>query len=1177
MKWFQRIPFLWLLLTQVRTSSVAASELALFGGQGIRDVFAEFDLLLAIKIPPEDGITFVDGSDGFPAFGVAPHADIKSPYRTILPEKLTEFTIIATVRPGSRSGGYVFSVVNPLDTVVQLGLLLEPISATDQWNITLIYTDANVERVSQPLVSFQIPYTKSWIKLIFKVLNNQVVFYNNCVETETVQVKKEPRSLTFDGASTLYIAQAGPILKRNFEGTLLFLKLYGNPEIVKTHCNRTATELDDSSNDIYEEEDFLGDSDGLGGGELFADSISASSGNDDDSFDLPMISPPPPEYGFRSKGEKGERGPKGPPGDAIRGPPGPPGPHGPPGPPGPPGAAGPRGPGLLDEGSGDDAKRLSQLFDMQNNNFLNKCYCNVTEVIEDLKRDITLREYLRGPEGPQGREGKTGSPGLTGATGPPGERGVAGLKGDKGDRGEPGLPGVEGIQGSKGEPGLDGMPGPAGLPGSPGPPGIPENFDMSWNPSRMFKESMLGAPGIQGLRSASPGSKGEPGDKGDVGLPGPKGEHGSKGERGDPGLIGAKGERGHTSIGAPGPKGSVGPPGVPGIPGQTGSTGTKGDKGNVGDVGPAGPPGPPGMVVYADAKNSSRTDCHCQPGPPGPAGPRGPSGFDGAPGLPGETGLPGHPGLPGDKGERGSPGPKGEKGPEFIINENAAFNSSRSNKGEKGERGPRGRRGKPGPIGPPGRPAGPSDMGTNSWSGRPGPKGDQGPKGDTGPRGEKGDRGRDGMDGRPGPPGLPAASGDNIQYIPMPGPPGPPGPPGSPGIPGVSIAGPKGEPGMDSRSPYYGDPNYGGRQGSRSSLDELKQLRELKHHRELEDSTAGPPGPPGPPGSPGRSYHHDSSDEIPSSYGSNVRIVPGAVTFQSTEAMSKMSSTSPVGTLAYIIDEEALLVRVNKGWQYIALGTLVPIATPAPPTTTVIPPPHRPDLQASNLINNIPQPIEGPSFTASPEYESWYPRMLRMGALNEPYSGDIQGIRGADYACYRQARRAGLLGTFRAFLSSRITNLDTIVRIADRELPVVNTRGDVLFNSWNSIFNGQGGYFPQTPRIYSFSGKNVLTDISWPQKLVWHGASALGERAMDTYCDAWHTASPDKVGMASSLLGNKLLDQDRYSCDNRFIVLCVEALPHDQRRRKRDTYSHTYEFTNELDYSRHLAEVMAQT
>lgn len=33
-----------------------------------------------------------------------------------------------------------------------------------------------------------------------------------------------------------------------------------------------------------------------------------------------------------------------------------------------------------------------------------------------------------------------------------------------------------------------------------------------------------------------------------------------------------------------------------------------------------------------------------------------------------------------------------------------------------------------------------------------------------------------------------------------------------------------------------------------------------------------------------------------------------------------MSAVSPVGTLAYIIDEQALLVRVNNGWQYIAVS-----------------------------------------------------------------------------------------------------------------------------------------------------------------------------------------------------------------------------------------------------------------
>lgn len=61
----------------------------------------------------------------------------------------------------------------------------------------------------------------------------------------------------------------------------------------------------------------------------------------------------------------------------------------------------------------------------------------------------------------------------------------------------------------------------------------------------------------------------------------------------------------------------------------------------------------------------------------------------------------------------------------------------------------------------------------------------------------------------------------------------------------------------------------------------------------------------------------------------------------------------------------------------------------------------------------------------------------------------------------------------------RVQNIDSIVRWADRELPVVNTRGDVLFNSWAELFDGAGGIFAQPPRLYSFSGKNILTDISW--------------------------------------------------------------------------------------------------
>lgn len=63
--------------------------------------------------------------------------------------------------------------------------------------------------------------------------------------------------------------------------------------------------------------------------------------------------------------------------------------------------------------------------------------------------------------------------------------------------------------------------------------------------------------------------------------------------------------------------------------------------------------------------------------------------------------------------------------------------------------------------------------------------------------------------------------------------------------------------------------------------------------------------------------------------------------------------------------------------------------------------------------------------------------------------------------------------------SHRIQNLDSIVKPEDRDLPITNLRGDVLFNSWNSIFSAQGGFFSQAPRIYSFSGKNVLNDPTW--------------------------------------------------------------------------------------------------
>lgn len=183
----------------------------------LTDALVEFDLMNVFKIPLEEGVDFVDGSDGFPAFKVLTSADVKSPYRLALPEKLEEFAIMLSIRPESRSGGYIFSVVNPMDTIVQLGLYASEPTAADRWNITFYYTDPSIHMTSQPLATFEAPFGRKWTKLALKVLYNRVIFYYNCVEMESKSVSKSPPELVFDSASTLYLAQGGSLLKGKFE------------------------------------------------------------------------------------------------------------------------------------------------------------------------------------------------------------------------------------------------------------------------------------------------------------------------------------------------------------------------------------------------------------------------------------------------------------------------------------------------------------------------------------------------------------------------------------------------------------------------------------------------------------------------------------------------------------------------------------------------------------------------------------------------------------------------------------------------------------------------------------------------------------------------------------------------------------------------------------------------
>lgn len=310
------------------------------------------------------------------------------------------------------------------------------------------------------------------------------------------------------------------------------------------------------------------------------------------------------------------------------------------------------------------------------------------------------------------------------------------------------------------------------------------------------------------------------------------------------------------------------------------------------------------------------------------------------------------------------------------------------------------------------------------------------------------------------------------------------------------------------------------------------------------------------------------------------------------------------GSLIYIIDRADLYLRVRDGLRQVMLGEYSPffrdleneVAEAQPPPVILYP--QSQDQSQNNGAGHYshggaairpiepppqPQPPEEPRYP--PQYEPRFPDHRNNGqtdsrfpvqhnenrypvtparrpqpppagpvvhgdasgvglhliALNTPQSGNMRGIRGADFLCFQQARAVGLKGTFRAFLSSKLQDLYTIVRKADREnFPIVNLKDQVLFDSWESIFSENSNRMRDNVPIYSFDGRDILRDSAWPEKMVWHGSSNKGQRQTDHYCETWRAGDRAVSGLASSLQSGRLLQQSSSGCSGSYIVLCIE-------------------------------------
>ncbi|CAD5210224.1 unnamed protein product [Bursaphelenchus xylophilus] len=462
----------------------------------------------------------------------------------------------------------------------------------------------------------------------------------------------------------------------------------------------------------------------------------------------------------------------------------------------------------------------------------------------------------------------------------------------------------------------------------------------------------------------------------------------------------------------------------------------------------------------------------------------------------------------------------------------------------------------------------------------------------------KGERGEPGL---PGPPGLPG----------IPGPMGPPGvceqkcPLMEPRLeltaadveriaryPGVK--GEKGERGQSSEAkPYHhsqysvepirstgekgqkGDPGYPGPAG----IPGIPGPR----------GSNGLPGPPGPPGRDGASSGGGQG---------GVRVYETAVELFSS------SPLTPVGCLAFALSSQQLFIRVNNGWQGVKLDGFYPSmerkpsapiymanapakdhlsywlendadsadrapcarrsvaqprdisqhSTPAPPLPYTRPVLDEGRANKYNQYNYVHK--EKPQKDGNSPYQNtvdsrlsphYGKQRLHLIALNELYRGDMRGIRGADLECYRQARRSGFKTTFRAFLSSKVQDLNKIVFFDDRKYPVVNVRGDRLFDSWESLFTGKA---PQA-KILSFNGIDQFSNRK--ESGIWHGSNAAGNRVTDAFCNGWRSERHSDYGMAT-FVGPQaqeiMVEPREVSCDRELIVLCVENMSAFSARRR---------------------------
>jgi len=198
------------------------------------------ELLNALDVPLlGNEVHFTTGNNGYPAFKFTTLANVHKPVKDFIRRLPADFSISVDLWPqiwsnvssaqreGNReegdviAGGFLFAVVNPSNTLLQLGLEVTSYSDNMSSIISFYWADHTTHSEqglgAVPVVRFNVPdLADKWSSFALSFSADIISLHLDCKlhSTQNLPARTE---LTFEENSTLWIAQAGPKFNGKFE------------------------------------------------------------------------------------------------------------------------------------------------------------------------------------------------------------------------------------------------------------------------------------------------------------------------------------------------------------------------------------------------------------------------------------------------------------------------------------------------------------------------------------------------------------------------------------------------------------------------------------------------------------------------------------------------------------------------------------------------------------------------------------------------------------------------------------------------------------------------------------------------------------------------------------------------------------------------------------------------